>query len=356
VMQELNVQFSLAAVLAALLTGCATDEAVRDVRGSSSPAELAAEAEADGAFKEHVAGRNVTGEFRERFQHLGLYLTEAHKSALKHYDVLLVHGLLGEVGLKVSDILNELDGNQHLVDYLQDQLKAFEELELTVRVADHKTQAVDASGTKIAKMVLESERQVLIVSHSKGCVDTLDALLKLDRDGNLSRVAGWISIQGPFYGSPEADACVGNDWRCLYSRIALNCLGGKFAAIRDLTTAAREGYQKEHQAGIERITRALPILCFASWQTKPADGKRGEAGPPGKLSSDDNLGASEKIPPRSSILPGTDYVAKAGVSHSMTVISSSLPYDRVTFTKALLVMLAERMAEQEQKGTLISLP
>jgi len=78
------------------------------------------------SFDGHIPGNNVTADYRERFAHLDKFLTEDRKNSLKQYNVLIVHGLMGEVGLKFTKFLNAFDKNQNLIAYLKDQKKAVE--------------------------------------------------------------------------------------------------------------------------------------------------------------------------------------------------------------------------------------
>lgn len=303
--------------------------------------KIEAEAAADAAFNDQVPATNVTAQFRERFHQYDQYIKDAHLERLRDCNVLIVHGLLGEIGLKVQSMLDTFDHDERVIDYLKDQRKAIDELGLQAHVAGFKSASVERSSGKIVEAILKSDKPVIILSHSKGCVDTLDALLKLSSQGKLDRVAGWIAIQGVFYGSPDADSYVKNRFKNAYAHVALKFMCADFDSIRDLTTKRREQYQAEHAAEIESLTQKLPVLCFASWEHKEADKKHGDD-PPAPL-------CDGQVPTHSAILPGSEFVAKANVSHSMTVIHSSKPYDRVKFTKTLLLMLSEQMEKMAAK-------
>src|SRR5262249_34683079 len=139
--------------------------------------------------------------------------------------------------------------------------------------AGFKSASVERSAGKIADAILKSDKPVIIISHSKGGPDTLAALLKLSQQGKLDRVAGWISIQGVFYGSPDADAVVNSRFKKTYAFCAVKCMGADFDSIRDLTTTTRERYQDEHRAEIEAVVKKVPTLCFASWDSASKNGK-----------------------------------------------------------------------------------
>lgn len=58
------------------------------------------------------------------------------------------------------------------------------------------------------------------------------------------------------------------------------------------------------------------------------------------------LTSAFKIQSERSVLAGSDYVGKAGINHNVTVIRSDRPYDRPAMTRALLAMLADRVARK----------
>lgn len=292
--------------------------------------------------------RNITPEFRSFFHAPadGMEaLTEARMAKLRNCEVLMVHGLMGEVGIGVRKVLDKVSSEQGLIDYLKDQEDVFEACGLPYQRVVFRSHSVDRSGGKIVEAVLAAKRPVILFTHSKGCVDTLDALLKLQAEGKLDRVAGWISLQGPFYGSPQAARYVENGGRRVFGIAAMRVMGGNFDAVRDLTPDARVAYMKEHADEIKSLVRNLPLICFTSWESpekgskKPKEDKEPEDAP----AEQPELTSAFRIQPESCLLPGCAYVAKAGVSHSDTVISGPEFFDRDAMTRALLAMLAERL-------------
>jgi predicted alpha/beta hydrolase family esterase len=296
----------------------------------ASRAELAAESQADAVFVSRVGGRDLTSDFTARFHAQNSDASAQNSNALSGHDVILVHGFLGEAGLKATHFLDKFKRAQHFIDYLKDQQTAVEECGLNSTVPAYRSETVEACGAKLARIIADCERPVILISHSKGSLDTLDALLILQREGNLSKVAGWISIQGPFYGSPQADACSANPLR----KMCIKLLGAQMRALNDLTTPARDCYMAQHSAEIETLLHATPVLCFASWSTLNCKTPRLSDG---------------AVPAESAILPGSDYIAKSGITHSMPVIDLKvMPFDRVAFTRTLMQMLSERIQPRPQ--------
>jgi len=270
-------------------------------------------------------GEDRSAEFLRRFNELQTQ-PAAKWEDLSKYRVLIVHGLLGEVGIRFTRFLDHFDPDQRLVDYLKDQHKALLCAGVDVELLEHKSDSVARGGAVIAERILASNRPVLILSHSKGCLDTLEALRLLQCDGKLDKVAGWIALQGPFKGAPEADRITTNDTRRFFTRIALNCLGAHSCAIKDMTTSTRDAYFAEHREEIDRITHKVPMLSFASLNPAAKD-----------------AGTDGSVPVESALLPGSDFIAVNGLSHSAPVISKPRAFNRAALTHTLIDMLLTRV-------------
>ena len=279
-------------------------------------------------FVSQRGGHDVTAEFTQRFCAGCNSADRPSALAFDGCDVLLVHGWLGEVAIRVTGLLDNVSCNQRVLDYLKDQHCAADELGLCSFAPPYRSESVCACGEKVARMIECNPRPVMIVSHSKGCLDTLEALLILQREGKLGKVAGWIALQGPFYGAALAESFLGK--RSPIGRLRVRMLGADLEGIRDMTETSREGYMARNATETEKLVRAIPVLCFASWKTPLCDGY---------------VLTDGQVTPESALLPGADYVALGGITHAMPVIGRKYePFDRVTFTKTLLTMLRDRSA------------
>lgn len=104
------------------------------------------------------------------------------------------------------------------------------------------------------------EKSIVVLSHGKGGLDVLDALLRYPSLWDTT-LTGWVSLQAPFHGSPVADPYtlapgIGD--------VLFEVLGGEGAALDDLTTNARFLYMSEHADEIAALTAAVPVLSAAS--------------------------------------------------------------------------------------------
>ena len=111
-----------------------------------------------------------------------------------------------------------------------------------------------------------SGKRVTIVSHSKGGLDTLQALLE-NADLLGGTVGAWVALQAPFAGSPVADN--------VPSAIAaplLNALGGDGQALDDLKTAPRTQYMAANANRILELTAKIPVIsCHTTFSTAPGE-------------------------------------------------------------------------------------
>jgi hypothetical protein len=99
---------------------------------------------------------------------------------------------------------------------------------------------------------------VVIVSHSKGGLDTLHALVTdPGLTGDDGPVVGWVALQAPFHGSPVASLAPAVGDQLLIAH-------GGGPALSDHSPAVREAYMADNAAAIASVAAAIPILSCAS--------------------------------------------------------------------------------------------
>jgi hypothetical protein len=133
-----------------------------------------------------------------------------------------------------------------------------------VSVAFDTSASVEHNAAALLSFLRSTDKQVIIVSHSKGSLDTLDALL--DAPGLVgTRVIGWVAIQAPFHGSPVADSTFGP-----LNGFLLEALGGNGQSVEDLKTKVRDPYMEANKARIEALTAHIPVI--SAYSTYEANG------------------------------------------------------------------------------------
>lgn len=248
----------------------------------------------------------------------------AHAQALRSYRVLLIPGYLGEL----------------YPDYFSDHLRWLAELgvehqKLAIRSGDRS--AINAP--IIAAAIRQSAKPVIVISHSKGSVDTLEALLS-DTAARV-RVKGWLSLQGTFFGSPVADRLLdGSLINPLVAGVILGFLGGTRESALELTTGAAQARYRKQAPAIAALLGEVPGIAFAS----AVDRSRGELPSPTleiphELMAREGIRSDGLVPLDAATLPGMDVVQVTGVDHIAPVMSARQPFNRVRMTQALLLTL-----------------
>lgn len=249
----------------------------------------------------------------------------AHVNALRRYQVLLVPGYFAD----------------HEPAYFADTMRWLASIGVGhQKVAIASGQSVATNGAIVATAIRQAAQPVLLITHSKGSVDTLDALLS--ETALRAKVHGWISLQGAFFGSPVADKLLdGSAINPLFATLILGFFGGTRESAHGLTTAASRQYYRERAAVIRQLLRDVPALALAS----AVDAKPDTAAANTSLSLPYEWMAREGIrndgliPIDAAVLPDMDFIRLSGVDHIAPVMAAQKPFDRVRMLKALLLTL-----------------
>jgi pimeloyl-ACP methyl ester carboxylesterase len=124
--------------------------------------------------------------------------------------------------------------------------------------------SVKHNAAALLEVLRSTKKRIIIVSHSKGSLDTLDALLQAPQLVG-TRVVGWVAIQAPFHGSPVADSTFAP-----VNGLLLEALGGNGQSVEDLKTKVREPYMQANKARIEALTARIPVI--SAYSTYEASG------------------------------------------------------------------------------------
>ena len=248
----------------------------------------------------------------------------AHVQALRRHQVLLVPGYLSDLNpANFADHLRWLAsiGVEHK------------------KVAVTSGQSIEINAAIIAATIRASAKPVLLITHSKGSVDALEALVT--EPSLRAKVSGWISLQGPFLGSPVADKLLdGSLLNPLVATVILGFFGGTRESAQGLTTAASQAYFRARSGAIAQLVREVPAIAFASAvDSTPGTAANTVLYIPHDMLARDGIRSDGLVPLDAAVLPGMDYVKVLGVDHIATVMPAQQPFDRVRMTKALLLAL-----------------
>ncbi|MFO0575116.1 MAG: hypothetical protein U1A78_14095 [Polyangia bacterium] len=315
-------------------------------------------------FRASLPGTDVTDAYDALYgQAEGERFPPQRRARLSRYQAILVPGWLTHLYLRVGKFVEGALDKEGVLNYLEDEQQALSELGLPAEqpLLDRKQfntqQTIAVNAQRIVRAVLDAAakakgRQVILISHSKGGNDVLAALLALQRAGKLRHVAGWISIQSVFLGSPVADVIMESAALHKAADVFLKPLGGTVDSIRDISSPACARFLAENKRDLARLVRGLPIVSFASWKPRPEDFRL--TSPDSILATTRDLMAGKGllsdglVPAKNAVLADTAFVAKLGLDHSETAMQNQPPVqpsrlDRKRFTQALLALLLERI-------------
>jgi hypothetical protein len=222
---------------------------------------------------------------------------------LAGHRVLLCFGLFGEV----------MDGLRPVgLDYMASQRAWLRRIGAdAARVPLPTAAPVADNAGRIAELVLAESSPVLLVAHSKGGLEALEALL---RPEVAARCRGFLALQSPFHGSPVADAALGFGplSRAAHHALRLARIGDG-QGLRDLTCAVRADWMRAHEEAVAALTASLPIASFAT-RLPDGGGWRDRIYPPlARWMERQGAGPSDGVVPvASTVLPGARHAVLTG--------------------------------------------
>jgi alpha-beta hydrolase superfamily lysophospholipase len=166
--------------------------------------------------------------------------------------VLVAYGLLGDVVSRLG------------VDYMRTQVSWMRgTLGADVTVVNLPTSAAVADNARKLRASLVSDpRPALVVAHSKGGLEALEAMLD---PSAAPHTRALIALQCPFLGSPVADAILRTDPVHVIARGAAWLVGaGSGRGLADLTMRRRAVWMEAHRAEIAALVARLPVVCVAA--------------------------------------------------------------------------------------------
>lgn len=317
---------------------------------TSSPASVGSAAK-ERVFPE-VNGVPVTETFRTTWDRI--QSADSFPSALEplnQYHVLFVRGFLSSGIIDVDTSEQELQAR--IGPQYKQQKNWMEANGISHQIADiGPANSIQENGELIRKQIMNAPKPVLLVTHSKGSIDSLEALI--DHPDVRRKTAGWVSIQGSFLGSPVADWVLNNSVLSDLAFHLLEEIGGTRESLKQLGTERRNEYTRKHREGIETVRRDVPMISFTSYKSEDSQGFLD----PDELDTilepfrdaivkHRGLKNDGLMPWKFSILPGSRYIKIKGVDHFTSVSDSNIvEFNHVLLFKTLLAMIVEQQSQQ----------
>ncbi|MFZ1862667.1 MAG: hypothetical protein WAU39_00475 [Polyangiales bacterium] len=167
------------------------------------------------------------------------------------------------IGDAIADALPEIDlpiEQGHFISFYT-QMRDFDAKGIPYRNISlaspsfNTSDGVEHNAAAILALLRATDKKIIFVTHSKGSLDTLQALLEAPALWG-DTVIGWVALQAPFYGSPLADPTPPS-----INGLLLGALGGNGQAVDDLKTTTRARYMEAHKKQIKKLTATIPVIA-----------------------------------------------------------------------------------------------
>ncbi len=202
---------------------------------------------------------NYTAEYLEALQRPTRELDEA-VIRYKDHTFIFIPGFLSDFFTHASRTW--IFQNLGLPKYFDDQMNYLTMKGIkNIRVKIESEDIPQANAERILDVFRQVEGKMVIVAHSKGVVDFLQALVW--EPEYAKRIDRAIFLQGAVYGSHVAD--------CVEDRLPrtigwiLRLIGGTPKSLTSLRTNERARWMADHAAEVDDIVRSIPTLTFESW-------------------------------------------------------------------------------------------
>lgn len=311
---------------------------------------------------------NIGDDFKKALADKARFSTEELTRLRNDFAVIFVPGFISET---IID-LDKLNPGIPLGGYFNDQIGSLKN-DHGVDASLFRTESeasVAENAERIAQALRKSDRRVILIGHSKGGLEILDALVHYP--DIRPKVAGWIALQSPFFGSPLADLAYENKVLRLPSDLILQLLGGSDHCLHDMETKTRRRYFERYKGEIRKLLSEIPHISAVTWidEDLPVNPlkaalerlKKGEifdkktytfykATRDLMLHGDDGEHSDGMVPRTSAVLPGAKYAAIEGPDHGITIgeygFSVLNREDRIKMIQALLKLLLKDIGEMK---------
>lgn len=281
------------------------------------------------------AATDITAEYSRLFSSAD-QLSARDIGELRGLRVLFVSGFMTEPLLPGGE-----KGRISVPRYFEEHLALLRSLGVDCAVASIESEAsVADNAARLASQINASPKRVLLISHSKGGIDVLEALLAYPE--TRPRVRAVIALMSPFFGTPIADKVLAGPLSYSAAQL-LRMMGGDKQSLTDLTVARRAAYHARNSAAIEALTREVPFLCIAASKRDAAWSYDTLLEPFRDYMLGLALANDGLVPAASAVLPGGRYVLLDGMDHLASVIKVKAPvFDRPRFLGTVLKLSLTR--------------
>jgi len=239
--------------------------------------------------------------------------TDSQIEELQHLKVLLVPGFLSDLAPQLKSFpFSKYIG---IRGQFADHVAALEDWGVDYELLEIESEDTpERNAARLRDFIQTSSEEYIIISHSKGSIDALDAFIRYPEI--RTRIKYWLSLQAPFWGTPVTEYFLDKEYLDAPLQRIMEFLGGSIESIYSVSYFTRSPYMAEHMIEIAETISEIPTLSVAStkpevkwnWDTRFEPYFRDYLWKQGV--ENDGL-----IPWQSAVLPGTNYVRIDGLDH-----------------------------------------
>jgi hypothetical protein len=211
--------------------------------------------------------------------------------------------------------------------------------------------SVALNAKALSNFIRKVDRPVVLVTHSKGSVDALAALVANEDFPEItSHIHGWLNIQGSIWGTPIADAIEVSGVAKFLVDLGLALFGGSGQALTDMTLVSRHQFMNDHWDEVMQLSETIRILSFVSSKEYEHMDRSIKAlyeapfiGPAVTGAMKDQV-HDGLVPVSHALLPGSAYVIAVGIDHADSVTNTDRDqyrFNRLQMSSVLLRLLLE---------------
>jgi len=232
---------------------------------------------------------NNTGHYLDLFfKNNNRDLKQELKSKLKDYRFLIIPGIdfdfqdgfYNQLDLKLIKVFIEkfFSGREKFIDY-QHLLAELNLPYYQMSINDFRNRNEFDKVGKIIELIRDSKKNLVIIAHSKGGTDLLDALIKMNHSiylkNYINKIKGIIFLQTPIQGSPLANVLyeLSHDSNFRWIEGVINWATGlNRKTAKNLSLEYRANFNEIHHDFFNQLGKKIPIISFSS--SIPSDSTR----------------------------------------------------------------------------------
>lgn len=228
------------------------------------------------------------------------------------FEVLFVPGMTSDGTYRLGPLL--IDTNR-VPSSFQNYIKHLDSVGIKNRFIKTDSEGdVPTNAYKIAKQIKGNELPVILIGHSRGSVDSLEALIKYPEIRD--RVLGFVAIQSPFWGTEISDWIESTYSLKNFIAYLSYFVSGDKNLSAQLTRKTRAEYMLKHSREVQSITSQIPVLTVTTNAGDVVSDKLALT----RLFSDSSDGV---VPTDSGYLPGARNLHLSGLDHLSVVIETA---------------------------------